>query len=147
MDLINSFNPFAKVTEFANLIFAITFIQWMSTLSGYLDDIEYIGWILTFIFALIYIKVLVLLYDMDSISDIYRSGHFKTQLEYNILWLFGVFILLLFIPISFLSNNISNSFTYNVIVTIILWTFFLLLVIPNLMWKSETLRVKLEGII
>ncbi len=129
-----------NITQFANLIFGITFIQWLSTLSHYLNNYECIGWILTFLFATVYISAIILFEKMDTIK--YSSRFFETQRSFNICGLIGIFILVLFYITDIFFNTMTISLI-QILSTIGVWLIFIFIVIPSL----EIIYAKKEGTI
>jgi len=118
--------------QFVNLLIAITFIQWLSTLSHYLGDTEYLGWLLTFFFAIIYLVLLSSFQNMHNPTFMYRVDFLKTQLRYNLCAVSGMIIFGSFIPISCYSEKVVNAYVPDVIIAIFVWCLFAFIAIPTL---------------
>ena len=128
------------VIEFTNLFIAITFVQWLSTLSRYLGDIEWVGWILTAFFAVIYIALLILIREASYDTPIYFSL-WRVHRNYNVCWLGGVIPLLLFFPIMYWSSEVLNwQFTLCVVVAVCFWMLVTGVVIPSLLGMEHNKR-------
>lgn len=129
--------------QFANLLIAITVVQWLSTLSHYLGDKEYLGWLLTFFFAIIYLVLISSFQNMYHPTILYRTKFLKTQLRYNLCAIFGLIIFGLFIPISCYSAKVVNALVPDVIIAICVWCLFAFMTIPTLNYYIN----KKEGIL
>lgn len=126
--------------EFTNLFIAITFVQWLSTLSRYLGDIEWVGWILTAFFAVIYMALLILIREASYDTPIYFSL-WRVHRNYNVCWLGGVIPLLLFFPIMYWSSEVLNlQFTLCVVVAVCFWMLLTGVVIPSLIGMEHNKR-------
>lgn len=128
------------VIEFTNLFIAITFVQWLSTLSYYLGDLEFVGWVLTALFAVIYISLLILIREFLSTPP-YIFISWGEQRNYTFCWLCGVIPLLLFIPITmYCCSEVLNWQFLRVFVAAGFWVFVTGVFIPSLLDRELNKR-------
>lgn len=128
------------VIEFMNLFIAITFVQWLSTLSRYLGDLEFVGWVLTASFAVIYIFLLILIREfLFTPSYIFIS--WGEQRNYTFCWFCGVILLLLFIPItSYCRSEVLYWQFMRVFVAVAFWGLVAGAIIPSLIGRELNKR-------
>ena len=128
------------IIEFTNLFVAITLVQWLSILSNCLNNLVWVGWILTASFAFIYIALLILIREASQDTPIYFSL-WRVHRNYNVCWLGGVIPLLLFFPIKYWSSEVLNwQFTLCVVVAVCFWMLVTGVVIPSLLGMEHNKR-------
>ena len=128
------------VIEVTNLFVAITLVQWLSTLSNGLNNLEWAGWILTATFAFIYIALLILTREASHDTPIYISL-WRVHRNYNICLLGGLIPLFLFFPIKYWSSEVLNwQFALCVWVAVGFWMIVTGVLIPTLMGMEHNKR-------
>ena len=132
--------------EFTNLAIAITFVQWLSTLSRYLGDVEWLGWILTASFAVIYVFLLVFTRKVMSTPP-YFFRSWRELRYYNICWVAGLIPIFLFIPITrYCCLEVLNwEFTLCVCVAVGFWMFVTCILLPSLLFPHNERREAICG--
>ena len=119
--------------QFANMIIGITFVQWLSTLSHYLGAGEYIGWVLTFLFAIGYLYIIMFSQKLLNPNFSYRCGFWNALRIYAIGTTIVAIIIGLFICVSYYySENVPSVFVPDVFIMIFCWIILAFGIIPSL---------------